>query len=54
MTGCPVCRELFVHDPECPETEDIRVIEAMGVGDLTEAIAKKAEELGMELKKGEG
>jgi hypothetical protein len=53
MMGCPVCGELWEHDPECPETEDIRVIEALAVGDLTEALAKKAEELGMELKKGE-
>lgn len=45
--GCPVCGELWVHDPECPETEDIRVMEAMATGDLTEAIMKKAEELGL-------
>lgn len=44
--GCPVCGELFEHNPECPETEDIRVLEAMGVGDLTGALIKKAEELG--------
>lgn len=49
--GCPVCGELWIHDPECPETEDIRVLEAFGVGDLTEAIVKKAEELGLKLTK---
>lgn len=51
MRGCPVCGQLWVHDPECPETEDIRVMEAMAVGDLTDAIIKKAEELGVELEK---
>lgn len=45
--GCPVCHEIDEHHPECPETEDIRVLEALQVGDMTAAIADATERIGL-------
>ena len=49
FVGCPVCHGQFEHDPECSETEDIRVLEAQQVGDITELIVDLFAERDMEV-----
>lgn len=49
MTSCPVCGEPVRHSEDCPETDEIAVLNALQVAEAREEISRIAGRLDIEI-----